>query len=76
MNLTQFEWIKTELKRSFYKQNKISDKSINRETYFESNRGNLRFLKEKTYSKNTSWTTSSNIENCRGSLGKLPTEGV
>ena len=30
MNLTQLEWIKSELKRSFYEQNKISGKSINK----------------------------------------------
>ena len=30
MNLTQLEWIKSGLKRSFHEQNKISGKSINK----------------------------------------------
>ena len=30
MNLTQLEWIKSELKQSFYEQNKISGKSVNK----------------------------------------------
>ena len=34
MNLTQFEWIKTELKQRFYELNKINGKTVNSENVF------------------------------------------
>ena len=40
-------------------------------TYFESNRGILRFLKEKMYFRNTLWTVDSITQNYRGSFAKV-----
>ena len=61
-------------------------------TYFESNRGILRFLKEKTYSESTRkklrfrnrktysrsapWTAGYITRNSRGSFANKPDEGV
>ena len=108
MNLTQLEWIKTELKQRFYGLNKTSGKTVNRwkrildlteklcfqkkKTYFESNRGILRFLKEKTYFESTRkklrfrnrktysesalWTAGYITWKCMCSFANKPGEGV
>ena len=44
--------------------------------YFESNRGNLRFQKEKTYSKNTPCTAGSILKRQRVFLVITTGEGV
>ena len=47
-----------------------------KKTYLESDRGNLRFQKEKTYSKNTPWTVGSILKRQRVSFVKTTGEGV
>jgi hypothetical protein len=47
-----------------------------RKAYSESNRGFLRFLKEKMYLENTPCTAGLNIEKCRGFLEKVVAEGI
>jgi len=47
MNLTQFEWIETDLKRAFYDLKKLSGIFVNFENVFWDDRKQFTFLKEE-----------------------------
>ena len=77
MNPTQFEWIKTELKRAFYEQNSFSGKLVIIENVFWFNPRAFTFSeRESVFSGRRFRTAGSIFKKSRGSLEKVSGEGV
>ena len=60
----------------YFESNRGILRFLKEKTYSESNRRKLRFRKKKTYYGNTLWTAGSNMEKWRGSLTKMPRRGI
>ena len=76
MKLMQFERVNSELKQSFYEQNKSSGISINTENVFRLKQCILRFQNEKAYSGNYARDGGFKKAKPGGLFGKVTREGV
>jgi len=75
MNLTKFEWVKSDLKQRFYKQFKFSDNLVNsRKRILLSNRQKYIFNVEKTYSADYARDCGLHYQNRQGLFSKTGTE--